>query len=134
MTRFDEVVRLRELEKRATPGKWNGGEDCENYQDGSGEGASGDFEITDNRGCTVCTFIEYAEYENSIENAELLINLRNAAPWLLGVVGCFQPGDAERIARIRRDDLLEGCCAQCDADVDMMHRLQKAAAIMEGQE
>ena len=50
------------------------------------------------------------------------------------VAACCQPGDAERIARIVRDDLLEGCCGQCDADIDMMHRLQKAAEIMEGPE
>ena len=69
-----------------------------------------------------------------LERIEIENDIRNVAPWLLGAVACFQPGDAERIARIVRDDLLEGCCGQCDADVDMMHRLQKAAAIMEEME
>ena len=61
-------------------------------------------------------------------------DLIDAAPWLLEAAACFHHGDAERIARIAREDLLEGCCGQCDADIDMMHRLQKAAEIMEGQE
>ena len=66
-----------------------------------------------------------------LERIEIENDIRNVAPWLLEAAACFQPGDAERIARIVRDDLLEGCCGQCDADVDMMHRLQKAAEIME---
>lgn len=69
-----------------------------------------------------------------LERIEIENDIRNVAPWLLEAAACFQPGDAERIARIVRDDLLEGCCGQCDADVAMMHRLQKAAAIMEGLE
>ena len=67
-------------------------------------------------------------------DAEYAIESYRSSFWLLEVAGCFQPGDAERIARIAKDDLLEGCCSQCDADVDMMHRLQKAAKIMEGME
>jgi len=66
-----------------------------------------------------------------LERIEIENDIRNVAPWLLEAAACFQPGDAERIARIVRDDLLEGCCGQCDADVDMMHRLQKAAKILE---
>lgn len=69
-----------------------------------------------------------------MEEISIEQSLHNAAPWLLEATACFQPGDAERIARIAREDLLEGCCGQCDADIDMMHRLQKAAEIMEGQE
>ena len=59
MSRFAELARLKELEKQATSGKWSWSVDCENYQDGRGS-SSADLEITDNRGCTVCTFIEYA--------------------------------------------------------------------------
>ena len=66
-----------------------------------------------------------------LERIEIENDIRNAAPWLLEVAACFRPGDAERIARIAKYDLLAGCCARCDADIEMMHRLQKAAAIME---
>lgn len=66
-----------------------------------------------------------------LERIEIENDIRNVAPWLLEAAACFQPGDAERIARIARDNLPEGCCAACDADIDMMHRLQKAAEIME---
>ena len=69
-----------------------------------------------------------------LERIEIENAIRNVAPWLLEAAACFQPGDAERIARIAREDLLEGCCGQCDADVDMMHRLRRAAEILEGPE
>ena len=116
MTRFDEVARLRELDAGATCAPWR-------------LLGSIDFQIvSDNPEF-------YINFEDSDRvDPKLITDLRNVAPWLLEAAACFQPGDAERIARIVRDDLLEGCCGQCDADVAMMHRLQKAAAIMEGLE
>ena len=140
--RFDEVARLKELEKKATPGKWYKGEmdegDCDEIN-GRMQGWETGVMVYDRE---LGIFHPTNEIDNLVtvcspdqeSDADLIANLRNATPWLLKVAGCFQPGDAERIARIAREDLLEGCCGQCDADIDMMHRLQKAAAIMEGQE
>jgi hypothetical protein len=91
MTRFDEITRLKELEKKA-------------------------------------------KYDRVEHGAPFRACAARAAPWLLEAAACFQPGDAERIARIAREDLLEGCCGQCDADVDMMHRLRRAAEILGGPE
>lgn len=151
--RFDEVRRLADLEKKATPAKWYKAEedegDCDEIN-GTIQGWEtgvmvydrelGVFHPTKEKWRV--SESEYEEVDNPLtvcspeqeSDANLIANLRNAAPWLLEAAACFQPGDAERIARIAKDDLLEGCCSQCDADVDMMHRLQKAAKIMEGQE
>lgn len=120
MTRFEEVARLKGLEENAEPAPWTikTPEHNDGYQETwiVGPGETGVMPIFDD------------------EDDHLNVAMRNAAPWLLDAAACFQPGDAERIARIAKDDLLEGCCGQCDADVDMMHRLQKAAEIMEGME
>lgn len=120
MTRFEEVARLKELEKKADYPPWK-------YQKGK-SGWTNDT-VEDSKKC-IMWWGNIAD-DDAIH---LAVDLRNAAPWLLEAAACFQPGDAERIARIAKDDLLEGCCSQCDADVDMMHRLQKAAKIMEGME
>ena len=84
-------------------------------------------------------FDEVARLTNIIPPAGIIRiaytkDLIDDAHWLLEAAACFQPGDAERIARIAREDLLEGCCGQCDADIDMMHRLRRAAEILEGPE
>ena len=102
MTRFDEVARLKELQAAAKPGPWLV------YNDPAIR-------------CPTCKTEADGRYMMALTHT----------PWLLEAAACFQLGDAERIARITREDLLEGCCGQCDADVAMMHRLQKAAEIME---
>ena len=130
MSRFEELARLKELEKQATSGKWSWSVDCENYQDGRGS-SSADLEITDNRGCTVCTFIEYAEYEGSIENASLLTDLRNAAPWLLQIAEAFQPGDAERLALLVLNEQQRWTDDRWQAAIDCLRRLQAVAEEME---
>ena len=102
MTRFDEAARLRELHAAAKPGPWLV------YNDPAIR-------------CPTCKTEADGRYMMALTHA----------PWLLEVADCFRAGDAERIARITKYDLLAGCCAACDADIDMMHRLQKAAKIME---
>ena len=141
MTRFDEVARLREGTRyppdakcfqdeqpegemiQVSPGCYEGGID--------GYALTGEVLIVKSPLDPECYPETVANFDHP-EDATNYVALRNAAPWLLEAAACFQPGDAERIARIAKDDLLEGCCGQCDADIDMMLRLQKAAAIMEG--
>ena len=135
MSRFEELARLKELEKQATSGKWSWSVDCENYQDGRGS-SSADLEITDNRGCTVCTFIEYAEYEGSIENASLLTDLRNAAPWLLAIAEAFQPGDGIMLRELAHDEEQTAKFVSGFGKLDMrktamLRRLQAAAEELE---
>ena len=135
MSKFSDLARLKELEKQATSGKWSWSVDCENYQDGSGKGSSSeDLEMIDNRGCTVCTFIEYAEYEGSIENASLLTDLRNAAPWLIRIAEAFQPGDAERLKYVpcfRLDGDCDKCSDKMRGACECVRRLQAAAEELE---
>ena len=130
MSRFTELARLKELEKQATSGKWSWSVDCENYQDGRGS-SSADLEIIDNRGCTVCTFIEYAEYEGSIENASLLTDLRNAAPWLLRIAEAFQPGDALLLSRVAMIIGQSAWREEYAKEYEMLRRLQAAAEELE---
>lgn len=129
MSRFEELARLKELEKQATSGKWSWSVDCENYQDGRGS-SSADLEIIDNRGCTVCTFIEYAEYEGSIENASLLTDLRNAAPWLLQIAEAFQPGTRDVLGTAIILMVASGA-SEDSIMIDCLKRLQAVAEEME---
>ncbi len=130
MTRFDEVARLKGLEKKAKPPKI--GERLPGISSVMREALPHAVIVDTYKSISV--FGEDIAAFGSHDDANHYIALRNAAPWLLEAAACFQPGDAERIARIAKDDLLEGCCSQCDADVDMMHRMRKAAEIMEGKE
>lgn len=120
MTRFDEVARLRELEKKED-GDWS----YSTSKNGIAHiwGSDGDevAEVYDNPGLDI----------SEEDRAQFILSAKDDLPWLLEVAACFQPGDAERIARITREDLLEGCCGQCDADIDMMHRLRRAVEILE---
>ena len=122
MTRFDEVARLRELEKKED-GDWS----YITRENGDGIahiwGSDGDevAEVYDNPGLDI----------SEEDRAQFILSAKDDLPWILEAAACFQPGDAERIDRIAREDLLEGCCGQCDADIDMMHRLRRAAVILE---
>ena len=144
MTRFDEVARLQEMEKKATPTPWYYGvhpdncdtcEDCDPSDTGMCDNPIkadfGPVAMISSGDVVPGIFASVVFDAQDNPNGQTIACFRNAAPWLLEAAACFQPGDAERIARIVRDDLLEGCCGQCNADVDMMHRLQKAAEIME---
>ncbi len=127
---IEKVDRLKELEKRATLGPWAYEEDAENFPDGTGN-ASGDLKIIDNRGCTVSTMIEYAEYENSVENAEMIVALRNAAPAILDVLSAFRDGDAvilnDTISDIRDMEDFPGQ----KEETELLSRFIKAARLME---
>ena len=123
MTRFDEVARLRELEKKAMPAPWaiKTPEHNDGYQETwiVGPGETGVMPIFDD------------------EDDHLLVAMRNAAPWLLEAAACFQPGDADllRWMRTAEGDAGDGTPEEVhDAIESLLSRLQKAAEIMEGQE
>ncbi len=146
MTRFDEVARLMVLEKKATPTPWYYGvhpDNCDTCEDCDPSDTMCDNHIKPDFGPVAMIssgdvvpgiFASVVFDAEDNPNGQTIAGFRNAAPWLLEVAACFQPGDAKRIARITREDLLAGCCAECDADIDMMHRLRRAAEILEEME
>jgi len=99
MTLIERVRELQELETKASPGKWGYEVDAENFPDGTGT-VSDDMEIITERGDTVFAILEYREYDKSIENAEFISYLRNAASDLLDVLSGFKEGDENGINRL----------------------------------
>ena len=66
-----------------------------------------------------------------VERMEIDQDIRNAAPWLLEVAGCFQPGDANEIA-YAMDVLVSD--SRYTGDPRVLTRLLQAAKIMEEKE
>ena len=123
MTRFEEVTRLRELEKKAMHAPWTikTPEHNDGYQETwiVGPGETGVMPIFDD------------------EDDHLNVAMRNAAPWLLDAAACFQPGDADllRWMRTAEGDAGDGSLEEVhDAIESLLIRMEKAAEIMEGQE
>jgi hypothetical protein len=117
MTRFDEVTRLRELEKKAMPAPWaiKTPEHNDGYQETwiVGPGETGVMPIFDD------------------EDDHLNVAMRNASPWLLEAAACFQPGDARCVKAIL-GIIRAATGPETDSDeLDCLRRLQKAAEIME---
>lgn len=148
--RFDEVARLKELEKKATPVKWYKAEedegDCDEIN-GSIQGWETGIMVY-NRELGVfhptkeklrVSESEYEEVDNLLtvcspeqeSDANLIAELRNAAPWLLEVAGCFQRGDADEIAYAR--DVLASD-SRYTGDPRVWTRLLRAAKIVEENE
>jgi hypothetical protein len=148
--RFDEVARLKELEKKATPVKWYKAEedegDCDEIN-GSIQGWETGIMVY-NRELGVfhptkeklrVSESEYEEVDNLLtvcspeqeSDANLIAELRNASPWLLEVAGCFQRGDADEIAYAR--DVLASD-SRYTGDPRVWTRLLRAAKIMEENE
>ena len=67
-------------------------------------------------------------------NGQTIAGFRNAAPWLLEVAACFQPGDAELIGewlyQLEEEYGSDGESPN-QPITRMLARLQKAAAIVE---
>jgi hypothetical protein len=129
--RFDEVRRLAELEKKATPAKWYKAEEDE------GDRELGVFHPTKEK--RRVSESEYEEVDNPLtvcspeqeSDANLIANLRNAARWLTEVARCFQRGDADEIAYAR--DVLASD-SRYTGDLRVWTRLLRAAKIMEERE
>ena len=126
MTRFDEVTRLRELEKKAMPAPWTikTPEHNDGYQETwiVGPGETGVMPIFDD------------------EDDHLNVAMRNASPWLLEVAGCFQKGDAHELDvmstffSIPREGMTTTSYQKWLQWALVLTRLQKAAEIMEERE
>ena len=146
--RFDEVRRLADLEKKATPAKWYKAEedegDCDEIN-GTMQGWEtgvlvydrelGVFHPTKEKWRV--SESEYEEVDNPLtvcspeqeSDANLIANLRNAFPWLLEVAGCFQKGDATLLRKLHY--LLDTYHPDNDEDMELIERLLEAAKIME---
>ena len=123
MTRFDEVARLKELEKKADCPPWK-------YQKGK-SGWTNDTVEDSKKG--IMWWGNIAD-DDAIH---LAVDLRNAAPWLMEAAACFQPGDADllRWMRTAEGDAGDGTVEEVhDAIERLLIRMEKAAEIMEGQE
>lgn len=159
MTRFDEVARLKELEKKATPVKWYKAEedegDCDEIN-GSIQGWEtgvmvydrelGIFHPTKEK--LRVSESEYEEVDNLLtvcspeqeSDANLIAELRNASHWLLEVAGCFQKGDAHELDvmstffSIPREGMTTTSYQKWLQWALVLTRLQKAAEIMEERE
>ena len=118
MTRFEEVTRLRELEKKAMHAPWTikTPEHNDGYQETwiVGPGETGVMPIFDD------------------EDDHLNVAMRNAAPWLLEVAGCVQRGDATLLRKLHY--LLDTYHPDNDEDMELIERLLEAAKIMEEKE
>jgi len=150
--RFDEVRRLADLEKKATPAKWYKAEedegDCDEIN-GTIQGWEtgvmvydrelGVFHPTKEKWRV--SESEYEEVDNPLtvcspeqeSDANLIANLRNAAPWLLEVAGCFQPGDGNLMGELI--SVMDAYFGEYyRPHKAAMHRLLQAAKIMEEKE
>ena len=110
MTRFDEVVRLKELQAAAKPGPWLV------YNDPAIR-------------CPTCKTEADGRYMMGLTHA----------PWLLDAVACFQSGDDTKIQRFldnaeliyKQDYASDLSEIEFREFKEVLIRLQKAAAIME---
>ena len=64
-----------------------------------------------------------------IERLAIERDISTAAPWLLEVAGCFQPGYAARLSKLHM--LIDTYHPDNDEDLEMIEYLLKAAKIME---
>ena len=118
--RYDEVRRLADLEKKATPGPWCFVDDnikTVEEIDIDGEGDR----------------IVYIPYDSN--DSGMICVARDTIPWLLEATACFQPGDADLLhwMRTAEGDVCDGSLEEVhDAIESLLIRLQKAAEIMEG--
>lgn len=139
--RFDEVARLKGLDAEATPGKWYKGEmdegDCDEIN-GRVQGWETGVMVYDRE---LGIFHPTNEIDNLVtvcspdqeSDADLIANLRNAAPWLLEVAGCFQPGDGNLMGELI--SVMDAYFGEYyRPHKAAMHRLLQAAKIMEEKE
>ncbi len=118
MTLIEDVKKLVEMEKHATPGPWRIQEEH-----------SEDEHITYNTRTLMVGETEIDIYADLY----LVAHLRNAAPQMLQVLGTFQEGDCKRLISLR-NFLREYCTnirPQEKESLDMLSRLAKAARILE---
>ena len=139
MNRFEELAWLKELEVKATPGKWFV-EDCKYQWDLYAEnhdlegtfppdGPKGLKEIFETAHPWKLISANKNGYWPEGADSDIIPALRNAAPWLLQIAEAFQPGDAEMIKSMA--DRIMGVMLQSDAEKACLRRLQAVAEEME---
>ena len=122
MSLLEEIKTLRELEQQSIGGKWS----WEAWHDGP--------------------LLYSTEYKSGYEDfnpqpgveMDLLVTLRNLAPAMLEVLGCFQKGDedllVEYIYQFTEEYGVDGVVFSDTAFGKFMKRMQKAASLMEQEE
>jgi hypothetical protein len=144
--RFDEVARLKELEKKATPTPWYYGvhpdncdtcEDCDPDDTGMCDNPIkpdfGPIAMISSGDVVPGIFASVVLGEEDNPNGRTIANLRNAAPWLLEVAGCFQPGDGNLMGELI--SVMDAYFGEYyRPHKAAMHRLLQAAKIMEEKE
>jgi len=147
MSLIAETKKLRELEQKATPAKWETEENDTGHEIRMGKAITC-------RGQYPChQVIEYehgcfeddendppanAQAAEAEANACLISVLRNLAPAMLEVLGCFKEGDedllVEYIYQFTEEYGVDGVVFSDTAFGKFMKRMQKAASIMEQEE
>ena len=122
MSMIDDVKKIRELEQQSIGGKWS----WVAWHDGP--------------------LLYSTEYKSGYEDfnpqpgveMDLLVTLRNLAPAMLEVLGCFQKGDedllVEYIYQFTEEYGVDGVVFSDTAFGKFMKRMQKAASLMEQEE
>jgi hypothetical protein len=131
MDLIDVVAQLKELEARALPGPWLAEKTIETNATGMRS------EARYFSAMRIGTDAERAWHDRVFmadigewADLNLVIQLRNASPALLEVLGAFQPGDAQRLARFE-DEGEYGDPVLQPEDIEMFGRLLAAARKME---
>ena len=141
MNRFEELARLKELEVKATPGKWFV-EDCKYQWDLYAEnhdlegtfppdGPKGLKEIFETAHPWKLISANKNGYWPEGADSDIIPALRNAAPWLLKIAEAFQPGDAQRLALLILNEQRRWTDERWQAAIDCLRRLQAAAEELE---
>ena len=147
MSRFEELARLKELEVKATPGKWFV-EDCKYQWDLYAEnhdlegtfppdGPKGLKEIFETAHPWKLISANKNGYWPEGADSDIIPALRNAAPWLLQIAEAFQPGDVQILTDLSdiigvealNEDTEESTLMHQAADC--LRRLQAAAEVLE---
>lgn len=127
--RYDEVRRLADLEKKATPGPWFQ-ENCTYQWDLYA--VNHDLEPSPAHPWKLISANKNGYYPPE-SDAELIPSIRNAAPWLLEAAGCFQPGDGNLMGELI--SVMDAYFGEYyRPHKAAMHRLLQAAKIMEERE
>jgi len=128
MNLIDRAKELAELESKATPCSWQPEESTVN------ENQAGIFHGNDISKEFILRYMHDA-WGLREKDLNLIIALRNAAPAMLAVLGCFQPGDAATLDPLIEEERLSilECFGERTEVLDLFERLQKAASLMEAE-
>lgn len=116
MNLIDEIEGLRALEQKATGAPW---------------------ELLGQRDIQIVAKANnrfWINFDNSdMNDPQFIAASRNLAPAMLEVLGCFRGGDADQLLFVMSGEFRHGgCdCEQCQGAIEVLRRVQKAAAMME---